>query len=148
MRGTDLRDSHTRGQTICLGCLPMWFDWRYFYLSRRQYNVRSWDCVLQIIWQSEDGDVGGSRSEVTKAWAFATFLVKMTWRSDDSVLLDLPPKISTIRFFPRYDMSSWDLFWGMTALAQDFMTGSDFTNFWNADFSPMPKILEVESHPE
>ena len=54
MRGTDIRDSHTRGQTICLRCLPMWLVRRYLYQGRWQYNVRPWDCVPQITWQSED----------------------------------------------------------------------------------------------
>ena len=54
MRGTDFRDSHTRGQTICLRCLPMWLVRGYLYQGRWQYNVRPWDCVPQITWQSED----------------------------------------------------------------------------------------------
>ena len=54
MRGTDFRDSNTRGQTICLRCLPMWLVRRYLYQGRWQYNVRPWDCVPQITWQSED----------------------------------------------------------------------------------------------
>ncbi len=35
----------------------------------------------------------------------------------------------------------------MNALAHDFMTGSDFTNFWKADFILVSNILEVESQP-
>ena len=58
MRGTDFRDSHTRGQTICLRCLPMWLVRRYLYQGRWQYNVRPWDCVPQITWQSEDAKCG------------------------------------------------------------------------------------------
>jgi len=42
----------------------------------------------------------GSLSGVTNAFALATFLVQLIWRSDDSVSLDLPPNRLTISSLP------------------------------------------------
>jgi len=63
----------------------------------------------------------------------------------NSVSLCLPPKRSTTRSLPSSDMSSWDLFGRMNALPQDFMTGSDFTNFWKADFFRCQKSIYFHS---
>ena len=46
--------SHPGSDDLFMLLLPMWLVWRYLYLGRWQYNVRSWDCVPQITWQSED----------------------------------------------------------------------------------------------
>jgi len=48
------------------------------------------------------------------------------WRTDEVIDTSMPSS----------DMSSWVLFGRMNALAQDVMTGSDFTNFWKAAFFP------------
>jgi len=66
----------------------------------------------------------GSLSGLTNAFALATFLVKLIWRIDDIVSLDLLPNRSTIRSLPSSDMSSWYWLWTMSfhAKKDDFLS--------------------------